>query len=178
MKKNTAKMSLYFLAISVISILLNSCACTCNDILCVSDTKPFSLKFSKVSFSENDLMALSIIRLDKSFNRVDTFQIDKLLNKDDYSISFFMIGEQYKSEFELKNYNYLIVNNSIDQVDSITDLTYDIETKSEVCSKCSGGINCKDQYYSKKEYLNPKFKINGIEESGFEIPVIKKKMKK
>lgn len=163
---------IFFLSTTL--IIMNSCNCTCEDVACISDTRPFILTFSKDNFAENELESISIIRMDKSFHGIDTTRIENYLNKNDFSIDFFNIGNFYTDDYEIKDYNYLIVLNSLNQIDSLWAIDYNVEMISEVCNNCSGGINCEDEYYDYKNYTNPSFKINGQEQTGFEIMIERK----
>ena len=169
MIKKTIRLAIYLSVSTMILIVIKSCDCACTEVGCISDSRPFVFKFSNDHFSEQDLDEILMIRTDKSFIGIDTAQIGNYLNKNDFSIDFFYIGNLYNDDYEIKDFNYLIVLNSINQIDSVWNVDYDVEMISEVCNTCSGGINCEDEYYDYKKYTNPSFKINGQEQTGFEI---------
>lgn len=152
----------------------NSCTCMCTDMACISDTKPFTIKFANTDFNENDLSSIKLVRTDDSFNSIDTVSISQYLNTNDLSIDFFFISELYQTNFEIKDYNYLIINDLLNQTDSVWAMDYDIQLVSKVCNTCSGGLNCEDDYYEFKEYSNPEFKLNSSLQNTFEIFIEKK----
>ena len=174
MTKKLLKVLFYLWITNVIATTINSCTCSCTLVGCVTDTKPFILQFSNDSFKEANLENMSIIRTDKFFNPIDSFRIEQYLNKNDLSIDFFHICSAYPDDIELKDYYYFILNNSINQIDSIWNMNYDVEIVPKVCNTCSGGINCQDEYYDFKEYINPTFKINDRSELGFKILIERK----
>ncbi len=174
MIKKTIRLAIFLSLSTMILVVIKSCNCACTEIACISDTRPFILKFSPDHFSEIDLDKITIIRTDKSFNGIDTAQINNYLNKNDFSIDFFHFGNLYNDDYEIKEFNYLIVLNSINQIDSVWNVDYDVEMISEVCNTCSGGLNCEDELYEYKKYTNPGFKLNGQERSGFDIMIKRK----
>ena len=176
MKKILMKSIMYLSFVCAILTIIQSCGsgCFCTQVACTSDERPFIVKFLKDRFSENELESISIIRTDKTFIGIDTSRIDHYLNRHDFSIHFFDIGALYPDDFEIKDFNYLISNNSINQVDSIWHIDYDVEIISLVCNTCGGGRNCEDEYYEFKKYSDPSFNLNTQEQNGFEILIDKK----
>ncbi len=173
MIRNAIRLVIYLCISTMILTIIQSC-CMCEKVHCVSDTRPYIIKFSRDDFAQNELESISIVRTDKSFNGIDTAQIETYLNKNDFSIDFFHIGNLYSDDYEIKDFNYLIVLNSINQIDSLWNIDYDVDMISQVCNTCSGGINCEDEYYEYKKYTNSSFKINGQEQTGFEIMIERK----
>ena len=174
MKRRQIKEIAYLSFVGVILVIAQACKCQCDEVDCISDINPFRFNFSKEDFSVAELESISIVRTDNSFNGIDTVDVHSYFNSTDFSIQYFNLGEIYSDDFEMKDFNYLLMINTINQVDTISSINYDFSMISKVCNPCSGGANCKDEYYDYKQYSNAGFKINGQEQTGFEIVIDKK----
>lgn len=162
--------SVLFLAI----FAMQSCHCNCTDVACDGNQIPFRFQFSKVDYVLNELDSVWVIRKNLTSSIQDTIRIDAYIDQTEYWFDFVNFKSLYSegTDFEVKDYQFLVLNGSTNQLDTIANINYDIEMISEVCNLCEG-VNCVNEYYDIKVYDNPTFSLNGTSGIGYAIVINK-----
>jgi len=163
---------LYAWGLSILTLLLQSCNCNCTEIGCISDSKPYTLQFPSQEFTQEDLTEVHFIRVNDSYEKIDSVALDPYLNENNRKIDFMLISNLFSKDFDLNEYNYIVSIPKIHQKDSIA-LNYTLEITSEVCNSCSGASSCEDEYYNHWNYQNMKYTLNQKSADGSDITLSK-----
>ena len=71
-------------------------------------------------------------------------------------------------------FNYVILNKTLNQYDTISDITFEEEFRESTCNECTDGLFCKDDVYMSRTFVNARLRFNGELIEGFNIIYRKK----
>jgi hypothetical protein len=149
-----------------------ACGCACTEVGCPQDEKipPFTFVFSP-QFSASQLERLVFTRTNEDFIPIDSIGLAKLINYNLKTVDLATIIKAFPQRFEFSSYNYILKNKVTNQLDTIWNISYQGNTKTEVCNECKGLINCQDQLFEYTIYSNPQVLVNSATINAFEIPI-------
>lgn len=149
----------------VTSMIFQAC-CSCNDIGCFSTA--FEMQFeamtqSQGSFDAEDLQDLYLVRTQSDFSPIDSFQYD--FGPTENPNVFRMIVSEWEFGLDgsgphFKDFNYLLVNTRINQVDTLSDIGYNIRETRVSCNNCTGAF-CSSDDLIERSYEDFSLLFNG-----------------
>lgn len=159
-------------------LVLNSCRrCTCSKIACLGEPMHIKLFLNKddndnISFTTEEVAAFYLVRADSAFIPIDSIPLDfqEAYNIPSFNLQFWLDEQDFPDFTSFKNYNFLIKNEVLTRVDTISNITYIKEMKQVLCNECSG---CEDEYAQVAHYENRTLFFNGERRTDFEIGLLK-----
>jgi hypothetical protein len=168
------KIILLTLFLSNTAVLIQSCGCVCTEKGCISDNiPPFRFIFSE-QFPSNQLEYFALIRTNTSFSIIDTVALKTIGPITDRKIYLTETIRRHPQQFEFKEYNYILYNRMLNHYDTLSNISYQSEIKTEVCNECKGLINCQDQLFEYTHYLSPQLFLNNSVLNSFDIEIKRK----
>ncbi|MEO1052745.1 MAG: hypothetical protein AAFX87_19075 [Bacteroidota bacterium] len=147
--------------------------CSCTDQLCITPVATITIILDLDDFQESDtedFQNVLVKRTDQSFNAIDTAMVNLAFNP----ITQTTFGTEVNSilfdnqMFDLRDFNYIIINDRLDRSDTISQISYEVSESREVCNDCTG-LFCGDDEFTQRTFSNPSFELNGGEVNSFEI---------
>ncbi len=168
-----------FQVLGVSCLLLLSSCCDCVDIGCFIQTPELIFQAQvglQADFREEDLQEVFVVRTTKDFQRLDSAAYafaPEAFGSDIYTI-FVTEGPFNLAENEsFKDFNYLIVNRAVAQVDTLENMSYTLIETVESCENCSG-LFCSSDDLIRREYRDFQVQFNGTLFSELEIQYFRK----
>ena len=140
---NLPKKPFWFLIPLITSLFFQGC-CSCNDIGCFS--KIFSLQFLAFTqplgeFEESELNDIIFIRTELDFTPIDSVRYGFGLTSDANTYLFDISEPDFGfdgSSSQFQDFNYFMVNLALNQVDTLSDISYTVRENRVSCNNCSG----------------------------------------
>lgn len=152
--------------------LLDNCMCT--EVECMTNSNPvFTLNLDLLNypnFSVDTVKDIVVIQTDTEFNPIDTVALEFAPVMFESKELIARIGEVYSGLDSAFSESILIIKNQkIDQIDTISNITYNSTEFEEVCNTCSGGPSCEDITITLNSFDSPQLFFNSTQVNSFDI---------
>jgi len=125
------------------------------------------------SYSTEEINEFYLVRTNKSFNIIDSVEMEFLNHEGntDYKRFFEVNQNTFTNNENLHQFNYLIKNLILKSVDTVSAISYTEEMESRICNHCSG--RCDDKYIDCLQFSNLSLEFNGIVQDTFNVRISK-----
>ena len=161
------------------SFLLYSSCCDCIDIGCGTLFPELIISTQvgpQAEFQEEELRTVYVVRTTSTYQRLDSAAYGfgpERLGSEIYRIFVSEGAFNLQASEEWQDFNYLLVNPAISQIDTLDNMSYTQVDRATSCENCSG-LFCQSDDLIRREYQNFQVDFNGTTIAELEINYFRK----
>lgn len=169
------------LSVAILFLMLfgNSCKrdCLCTERACYCPELELNFTANAEnnkngSFTISEVEQFVLIRTQSDFSPIDSLEINfsDIIGSNDYNKYFRISASNFSNFSSFKDYNFLIINNSLGSIDTLSNFNYTEQMSSQKCNECDP---CEDEYMTCSDYLDTSLEWNGNTRSEFTLHLTK-----
>ena len=165
------RVRLYVFLIVAMAMVTSCINCDCTNHICscyqLAIRLEANVENSKAgAYEYSEITDFYVVRTDSVYKAIDSVNVTfSLVDSTAFSHAAWVYPNLFANFKDFKDYKFLVKNNKLNSIDTLSGLTYAAKQKEYLCNECTG--DCEDSYLTCLEYSDVYLFHNGINIEGF-----------